>query len=152
MIMFVNQQKFSFWNIISRTKLFVWQISNFCMNRDSFASMSQYKSSIRQMKMFEIKNDNDNNLHFFMIFDRILHFNFLNNNWNIFSKKKFLSLNSFELSISMRLTLLIVKMHWTLVSIFFEYFSILKKAFFSKTFFFLTKHFEKIWVKQKKFE
>ena len=59
------------------------------MNRDSFANMSQYRSSIRQMKMFEIENDNDDNLHFFMIFDRILHFNFSNNNRNISSEEVF---------------------------------------------------------------
>ena len=127
---------FSFWNIISRTKLFVQRISSFCINRDSFVNISQYRSSIRQMKMFEIENDNDDNLHFFMIFDRILHFNFSNNNRNISSEKVFSSLNFFELLISMRLTLMIVKMHWIFALIFFKYSLISKENLFSKTFFF----------------
>ena len=143
-------KNFSFWNIISRTKLFVRQISSFCIDRDSFASMSQYRSSIRQMKMFEIENDNNDNLHFFMTFDRILHFNFSSNNRNIFLKK----------------ILFVVKFFWTFdinaidtddcknalnicFNFFWIFFNFKKKSFFENVFF-LTKHFEKTWVEQKK--
>ena len=128
-------KNFSFWNIISRTKLFVRRISNFCMNRDSFASMPQYKSSIRQMKMFKIKNNNDDNLYFFIISDWILHFNFSNNNWNIFSKEIFFVVKFFWIFDINAIDMTDCKNASNIRFNFFWMFFNFEKKNFSKTFF-----------------